>query len=164
MLFQITEYSKSFDLATTWTPVRDQTVSLFNSVRNMCGRLVGGVGPKMKSCYLLRVKQRLAFCCPLLPNKLFFVFWDLRLLPGVFTFACSTGESTFSTHLCGECVEECLKCHSGRQMRARNQSHRPSFQDNFTLSTLMTSTVFSTRLTYQCKSSICIRSLSIQFF
>ena len=40
----------------------------------MCGRLVGGVGPKMKSCYPLRVKQRLAFCCPLLPNKIFTVF------------------------------------------------------------------------------------------
>ena len=52
----------------------------------LCGRLVDGVGPKMKSCYLLRVKQRLAFCCPLLPNKLFFVFWEVRLLPGVFSF------------------------------------------------------------------------------
>ena len=76
----------SLSWVTTWTPVRNQTVSLFNSVRNMCGRLVGGVGPKMKSCYLLRVKQRLAFCCPLLPNKIFFVFWNLRLLPGVLFF------------------------------------------------------------------------------
>ena len=43
-------------------------------VCHMCGRLVGGVGPKFQTCYLLRVKQRLAFCCPLLPNKLFSVF------------------------------------------------------------------------------------------
>ena len=86
MLFQITEYSKSFDLATTWTPVRNQTVSLFNSVWRMCGRLVGGVRPKFQTCYLLRVKQRLAFCCSLLPNKLFSVFWKVRLLPGVLVF------------------------------------------------------------------------------
>ena len=71
----------------------------------MCGRLVGGVGPKMKSCYLLRVKQRLAFCCPLLPNKLFSVFSDLRLLPGVLRFACSTGETQFSANFCGEIAE-----------------------------------------------------------
>ena len=124
---------------------------------------MGRVQPKLERCYLLRAKQRLAFCCPLLPNKLFSVFCDIVFLPGVLGFACSTGETTFSTHLCGECVEECLNCHSGRQMQARNQSHRPSFQDNFTLSTLMASTVFSTRLTYQRKSSICIRSLSIHF-
>ena len=148
---------------TTWTPVRNQLMTLTKSVWHMCGRLVGGVGPKMKTCNLLRVKQRLAFCCPLLPNKLFSVFCDIVFLPGVFTFAFSTGETTFSTHLCGECVEECLNCNFGRQMRARNQSRRPSFQDNFTLSTLMSSTVFSTRLNYRCWSSICTRSLSIQF-
>ena len=89
---------------TTWTPVRNQTVSLFNFVWHMCGRLVGGVGPKMKSCYLLRVKQRLAFCCPLLPNKLFSVFWEVRLLLGVLSFACSTVETHFATRLCGICV------------------------------------------------------------
>ena len=61
-------------------------MTLTNSVWRMCGRLVGGVGPKMKSCYLLRVKQRLAFCCPLLPNKLFSVFREVRLLPGVLVF------------------------------------------------------------------------------
>ena len=101
--------------ATTWTLVRNQLMTLTKSVWRMCGRLVGGVGPKMTTCYRLRVKQRLAFCCPLLPTKLFSVFFTMRLLPGVFTFACSTGESTFSTQLFGECVEECLDCHSCRQ-------------------------------------------------
>ena len=82
-------------------------MSLINSVWSMCGRLVGGVGPKMKTCYLLRVKQRLAFCCPVLPTKRFSVFFTMRILSGVFTFACSTGETTFSAHLCGTCAEEC---------------------------------------------------------
>ena len=95
----------SLSWVTTWTPVRNQTVSLFNSVWRMCGRLVGGVGPKMKTCYLLRVKQRLAFCCPLLPNKLFSVFWEVRLLPGVLVFTCSTGETQFSANFCGEITE-----------------------------------------------------------
>jgi len=40
-----------------WTAVKNQTVSLFNSVWRMCGRLVVRVGPKMKTCYVLRVKQ-----------------------------------------------------------------------------------------------------------
>ena len=69
-----------------WTAVRTQLMTLTKSVWSMCGSLVGGVGPKMKSCYLLRVKQRLAFCCPLLPNKLFSVFCDIVFLPGVFSF------------------------------------------------------------------------------
>ena len=76
----------SFSWVATYNPTKTQPVTLTNFVWHMCGRLVGGVGPKMKSCYLLRVKQGLAFCCPLLPNKLFFVFWEVRFLPGVFSF------------------------------------------------------------------------------
>jgi hypothetical protein len=74
----------------------------------MCGRLVGGVGPKMKSCYLLRVKQRLAFCCPLLPNKLFSVFCDIVFLPGVLVFPQVTVIFAESTHVCAICVQTCF--------------------------------------------------------
>ncbi len=96
-------------------PVRTQLMTLTESVWHMCGRLVGGVGPKMKSCYLLRVKQRLAFCCPLLPNKLFSVFSDLRLLPGVLVFTCSTGETQFSTSFCGDFyLNDELICSGGK--------------------------------------------------
>ena len=98
-----------------WTALKNESVSLFNSVWRMCGRLVGGVGPKMKSCYLLRVKQRLAFCCPLLPNKLFSVFWKVRLLPGVLVCTCSTGETYFATRLCGICLAKHENGHSGRE-------------------------------------------------
>ena len=75
-------------------------------LRVFCGAIVGGVRPNFQTCYLLRVKQRLAFCCPLLPNKLFFVFCDIVFLPGVLVFTCSTGETMFSAHLCGTCAEE----------------------------------------------------------
>ena len=91
-----------------WTAVRTQLMTLTKSVWSMCGSLVGGVGPKMKSCYLLRVKQRLAFCCPLLPNKLFFVFWEVRLLPGVLRFPHVMVIFAKSTHVCAICVQTCF--------------------------------------------------------
>tara|TARA_X000001036_G_scaffold417957_1_gene436375 strand:- start:572 stop:784 length:213 start_codon:yes stop_codon:yes gene_type:complete len=40
----------------------------------------------------------------LLPTKLFSVFFTMRLLPGVFDFASSTGTTHFATRLCGMCV------------------------------------------------------------
>ena len=101
--------------ATTWTLVRNQLMTLTKSVWSMCGRLVGGVGPKMTTCYRLRVKQRLAFCCPLLPNKLFSVFCDIVFLPRVLLFACDSGKTLFATILCVICVAVGQNCHSGRQ-------------------------------------------------
>ena len=90
------------------TPVRNQLVTLWKKLRVFCGAIVGGVRPKMKSCYVLRVKQRLAFCCPLLPNKLFFVFWEVRLLPGVLRFPHVMVIFAKSTHVCAICVQTCF--------------------------------------------------------
>ena len=69
----------------------------------------------MKSCYVLRVKQRLAFCCPLLPNKLFSVFLcDIVLfLPGVLVFQ-TYRRFLRKRHICAGTVPECdFSCPSG---------------------------------------------------
>ena len=80
-------------------------MTLTKSVWRMCGRLVGGVGPKMKTCYLLRVKQSFAFCCPLWPTKISPCFDALEPCRG-YSLSPVTRVKPRSPHICAEHVRK----------------------------------------------------------